>query len=132
GFTVSAITLVIVVVFLPIAMSSGFVSDILRQFCVTVMVSTLLSFLVSFTVVPWLYSRMGKLSHINKHSFFGRILLGFEAGLTRLTHWISGILKWSLSSRWHKVITLLISLVLFIASFMLVGKGYIGSDFFPG
>ncbi|SFS36680.1 efflux RND transporter permease subunit [Sphingobacterium wenxiniae] len=132
GFTVSAITLVIVVVFLPIAMSSGLVSDILRQFCVTVMVSTLLSFLVSFTVVPWLYSRMGKLSHINKHTFFGRILYGFEAGLTGLTNWISGILKWSLRSRVNKVITLAVSLVLLFASFMLVGKGYIGSDFFPG
>jgi HAE1 family hydrophobic/amphiphilic exporter-1 len=70
GFTVTAITLVIVVVFLPIAVSSGLVSDILRQFCVTVVISTLLSLLVSFTVVPWLYSRMGKLSHISKYSFF--------------------------------------------------------------
>src|SRR5690606_6689036 len=32
GFTVTAITLVIVVVFLPIALSTGLVSDILRQF----------------------------------------------------------------------------------------------------
>src|SRR5690606_20577490 len=70
GFTVTAITLVIVVVFLPIAMSSGLVSDILRQFCITVVVATLLSLLVSFTLVPWLYSRFGKLSHIGKHSFF--------------------------------------------------------------
>lgn len=132
GFTVSAITLVIVVVFLPIAMSSGLVSDILRQFCVTVMVSTLLSLLVSFTVVPWLYSRMGQLTHLDNKTFFGRILTGFEAGLTKLTHWISGILEWALKNRWNKVITLVVSLVLLIASFMLVGKGYIGSDFFPG
>ncbi len=132
GFTVTAITLVIVVVFLPIAMSSGLVSDILRQFCVTVMVSTLLSLLVSFTVVPWLYSRMGKVANINKHSFFGKILYGFEAGLTKLTNGISGMLEWSLRSRLNKILTLVLSLVLLFASFMLVGKGYIGSDFFPG
>ncbi|PRD44557.1 efflux RND transporter permease subunit [Sphingobacterium haloxyli] len=132
GFTVSAITLVIVVVFLPIAMSSGLVSDILRQFCVTVMVSTLLSLLVSFTIVPWLYSRMGKLSHINKKSFFGGILHGFERGLTGLTNWISGILKWSLKRRLNKVVVLLVSVGLLFASFALVGMGYIGSDFFPG
>ncbi|NQD70333.1 efflux RND transporter permease subunit [Sphingobacterium shayense] len=132
GFTVSAITLVIVVVFLPIALSSGLVSDILRQFCVTVMISTLLSLLVSFTVVPWMYSRLGKLSHIDKHTFFGRILHGFEAGLTKLTDGISGLLKWSLKTRLNKVLTLLISIVLLVLSFMLVGKGYIGSDFFPG
>lgn len=132
GFTVTAITLVIVVVFLPIAMSSGLVSDILRQFCVTVVVATLLSLLVSFTVVPWLYSRFGKLSHISKHSFFGKILHGFESGLSRLTNGISGVLEWSLKSRKNKIITLLLTVVLFFASLGLVGAGYIGGDFFPG
>jgi len=132
GFTVTAITLVIVVVFLPIAMSSGLVSDILRQFCVTVVIATLLSLLVSFTLVPWLYSRFGKLSHISKHSFFGKILHGFESGLSRLTNGISGILEWSLKNRKNKIITLLLTMLLFFASIGLVGAGYIGGDFFPG
>lgn len=132
GFTVTAITMVIVVVFLPIALSTGLVSDILRQFCVTVMVSTLFSYLVSFTVVPWLYSRFGKLQHISKHSLFGKILNGFEAGLGKLTHGISGVLVWSLRSAKNKIITLLVTIALFIASLSLVGAGYIGGDFFPG
>ncbi len=131
GFTVTAITLVIVVVFLPIAMSTGLVSDILRQFCVTVVVATMLSLLVSFTLVPWLYSRFGKLSHISKHSLFGKILYGFEAGLSKLTNGISGILEWSLKSRGNKVITLLITVVLFFASLGLVFGGFIGGSFFP-
>lgn len=133
GFTVTAITLVIVVVFLPIALSTGLVSDILRQFCVTVIVSTLLSLLVSFTVVPWLYSRFGRVEHISKHSFFGKILYGFEAGLDKMTNGISNLLKWALKSRANKIISLLVALVLFIASTVgLVGGGFIGTDFFPG
>ncbi len=132
GFTVSAITLVIVVVFLPIAMSTGLVANILAQFCVTVIISTLLSLLVSFTVVPWLYSRFGKLELISSKSILGRLVFGFEKLLTRFTNWISGILKWSLGSRLNKVLTLLLAIVLLFASFALVGKGYIGSDFFPG
>ncbi|UIR57489.1 efflux RND transporter permease subunit [Sphingobacterium sp. SRCM116780] len=132
GFTVTAITLVIVVVFLPIAMSTGFVSDILRQFCVTVIIATMLSLLVSFTVVPWLYSRFGKLSHISNDNFFGRILVGFEAGLQKLTHWISGILEWALASRTNKIVSLLLAIILFFASIGLLVKGYIGTDFFPG
>ncbi len=132
GFTVTAITLVIVVVFLPIAMSSGLVSDILRQFCVTVVVATLLSLIVSFTVVPWLYSRYGKLSHISKLSFFGKILYGFEAGLSKITNWISGILEWALKNKKNKLASLGITIVLLVASVMLLVKGYIGSDFFPG
>lgn len=132
GFTVTAITLVIIVVFLPIALSTGLVSDILRQFCVTVMVSTMFSLLVSFTVVPWLYSRFGKLSHISKHSFFGKILNGFESGLQKLTNGISGILVWSLKNRKNKIVTLLLTITMFFASIGLVVGGYIGGDFFPG
>jgi len=131
GFTVSAITLVIVVVFLPIAMSTGLVANILAQFCVTVIISTLLSLLVSFTVVPWLYSRFGKLEHVNPKSFIGKIVHGFEAGLTKFTHWITGILEWCLKNWKTKLATLLIALVLFIGSIALVPAGFIGTDFFP-
>jgi HAE1 family hydrophobic/amphiphilic exporter-1 len=42
GGTVTSITLVIVVVFLPIAMSTGLVSNIITQFCVTVIISFIL------------------------------------------------------------------------------------------
>jgi HAE1 family hydrophobic/amphiphilic exporter-1 len=62
--------LVIVVVFLPIAMSTGLVSNIITQFCVTVIISTLFSLLASFTIIPWLSSRFGKLEHIE-----GKMLL---------------------------------------------------------
>jgi HAE1 family hydrophobic/amphiphilic exporter-1 len=128
GFTVTAITLVIVVVFLPIAMSDGLVSDIIRQFCVTVIIATLLSLLVSFTVVPWLYSRFGKLDLMSKESLFGKIIHKFEAGLTKFTEFISGILIWSLT---HKIKTFVIVSLLFVSSILLMVFGYIGSDFFP-
>lgn len=131
GFTVTAITLVIVVVFLPIAMSTGLVANILAQFCVTVIISTLLSLLVSFTVVPWLYSRFGRLEHINPKSFFGGIIVGFERGLTKFTNWVSNILEWSLRTRLNKILTLLLAIGLFFGSITLVGLGYIGTDFFP-
>ncbi|WP_163515904.1 efflux RND transporter permease subunit [Gelidibacter japonicus] len=128
GFTVTAITLVIIVVFLPIAMSSGLVSDIITQFCVTVIIATMLSLLVSFTVVPWLYSRYGKLDLIRKESLMGKLIHGFETGLTQFTHFISNLLEWCLG---HKRYTLIVALVLFFSSFVLVGTGFIGSDFFP-
>lgn len=128
GFTVTAITLVIVVVFLPIAMSSGLVANIISQFCVTVIIATLLSLLVSFTVVPWLFSRYGKLEQMNTQSFFGKIIYKFEAGLTWFTKEVTKILEWSLD---HKVKTFLIVFGLFVSSITLVAMGYIGSDFFP-
>ena len=63
-------TLVIVVVFLPIAMSTGLVANILAQFCVTVVIATLLSLLASFTIIPWLSSRFGKLQHLTGKNAF--------------------------------------------------------------
>ncbi len=127
GFTVVSITLVIVVVFIPIALSSGLVSDILREFCVTVAIATLLSLVSSFTIVPWLSSRFGKLEHITGKGFFGKLILGFEKGLTKFTQFVSIILKWSLA---HKKTTLSLVFVLFISSFALVGGGFIGTEFF--
>lgn len=128
GFTVTAITLVIVVVFLPIALSSGLVADIIGQFAMTVVIATLLSLLVSFTVVPWLFSRFGKLELISEKSVFGKMIHGFEKGLDVFTHEITKILKWCMN---HKFVTIIIAGVLFISSFFLVGMGYIGTDFFP-
>ena len=132
GFTVTAITLVIVVVFLPIAMATGLVADILVQFCVTVMISTMLSLLVSFTIVPWLFSRVGKLEHIDENSFFGKIIFGFENMLNNFTQSIGNLLKWALQSVKTKLITLGVTLVLFLVSTIgLFSMGYIGADFFP-
>src|SRR5690606_27214849 len=128
GFTVTAITLVIVVVFLPIAMSTGLVSNIITQFCVTVIIATMLSLLASFTIVPWLFSRYGKLEHLNRESIFGKVILGFENYLDKFTHKVTDILTWSLN---HKKSTLAIVTVIFFGSiFGLLGGGFIGGEFF--
>jgi len=126
GGTVTSITLVIVVVFLPIAMSSGLVSNIITQFCVTVIISTLLSLLASFTIIPWLSSRFGKLEHIEGKNIFGRVILGFESYLTRFTNWISELLTWCLD---HYIKTIVLVLILFFGSIFGLG-GFIGGEFF--
>lgn len=131
GFTVTAITLVIVVVFLPIAMSSGLVSNILAQFCVTVVIATMLSLLASFTIIPWLSSRFGKLVHLTGKNPFEKFILWFEKQLEKFTHWISGILEWCLKSTLRRVMTVIVTFIILISSFMLVAFGFIGGEFFP-
>lgn len=131
GFTVFAITLVIIVVFLPISISNDFVSNIIKQFCVTVMIATGFSLLASFTIVPWLSSRFGKLEHMTGKNAFQRFILWFEGILSKFTHWISGILKWCLKSRGTKIATMVIAIVLFFGSLTLAGLGFIGGEFFP-
>lgn len=128
GFTVTAITMVIVVVFLPIAMSTGLVSNIISQFCVTVVIATLLSLLASFTIVPWLSSRFGKLTHLTGKNAAERFILGFEKQLDKFTHWITGLLEWCLKNKWTKLGTIAGVTVLFVLSFGLTK--FIGGEFF--
>ncbi|TAE53947.1 MAG: efflux RND transporter permease subunit, partial [Bacteroidetes bacterium] len=58
GFTALSITLVDVVVFFPLALLDGLIANIMRQFALVVVFSTLMSLLVSFTLTPWLSSRL--------------------------------------------------------------------------
>lgn len=126
GFTAMSITLVDVVVFLPITMVDGLIADILRQFSLVVVVSTLMSLFVCFTLTPLLVSRFGKLTHPSKKSLGGRIILWVEARINRLIEGYTGLLKWSLS---HKRWVLIITLALLVGSFSLVGTGFIGNEF---
>ncbi len=128
GFTVVSITFVIVVVFFPISISTGLVANILRQFCIVVIIATLLSLLASFTIVPLLFSRYGKLERIEGKSLFGRFILWFEKQLKRFTLWITNLLNWALD---HKAITLISVFVLLISSCGLFAGKYIGFEFFP-
>lgn len=130
GLTVSGITLVIVSVFLPIAMSTGLVSDIIEEFAITVVFATLFSLLSSFTIVPWLTSRFGRLENIQGKNLFGRFILAFEKVLDRFTHWISRLLKYCLKNRTTKVMTVILVIVIFVLSFGLTK--FIGGEFMPG
>ncbi|MDJ1471777.1 efflux RND transporter permease subunit [Cytophagaceae bacterium DM2B3-1] len=126
GFTALAITLVDVVVFLPMSLVSGLIGNILREFALVVVFSTLMSLFVSFTITPMLASRFGKLDHFTKNTLWGRISLGFEDLFTRLQDFYTRILKWSLGHRWAIYLG---AFILFVGSIALVPAGFIGSEF---
>ena len=133
GYTAISITLVDVVVFLPVVFTVGMVPNLLRQFCMTVLTSTLMSLLVSFTLVPWLTSRLGKLHRFEGKNLGGRIVLAFEGFLEWLSDGFVTALRWALRDGKTKAFVLLGSLALFVASFLLVTKGFVGNAFFdPG
>ncbi|PKQ65992.1 hypothetical protein BZG01_12570 [Labilibaculum manganireducens] len=127
GMTVTAITLVLVAVFLPIAFVSGIVGDILREYAVTIVVSMLISLLVSFTLVPWMTSKWAKLA-VPKQNFLGKTLNIFERGIDGLNAWILGWMHWALK---NKAITLIVATAIFFGTFMLFPAGYIGGEFVP-
>lgn len=126
GFTAVAITLVDVVVFVPMAISGGMIGNILREFSLVVVFSTLMSLVVSFTLTPLLASRFAKLTHLTKDTLYGRFFLGFEGMIDNLKEVYARILRWVLG---HKKWVILGVILLFIGSFALVPAGFIGTAF---
>ena len=126
GFTALAITLVDVVVFLPLSMSGGLIGNILREFSLVVVFSTLMSLLVSFTLTPLLASRWGKVEVLSKNSLWGRINLAFERFLVGLQNDYGKALSWALN---HKRWVLIVILALFVGSVSLLPAGFIGTAF---
>lgn len=126
NYTAVSITMVDVVVFLPIALINSMISELLRQFALVVVFSTLLSLFVSFTITPLLASRIAKQERFRKGSIIGRIIAGFEKGLESFTNGYSHIIAWSLK---HKFLVFIGATVLFLGSLSLVAGGFIGTEF---
>ena len=126
GFAALAITMVDVVIYIPLALTGGLIGNILREFAVVVVISTLLSLFVSFTVTPLLASRISKLERLTKATIIGRFALWFEKGFHNLTDKYISILRWALLNR---IKVIFAALILFAVTFMLIPFGFIGAEF---
>ena len=127
GFTALAITLVDVVVFSPVVFISGVISDILEQFSIVVVISTLMSLFVCFTLTPWLASRMAKDVNLEeKKGIFYRFLHWFERQQTKFTEAYVSLVRWSLGHKWIMGSAIV---VIFFASFGTMGLGIVGQEF---
>jgi len=128
GFAALSITMVDVVVFVPMAMISGMIGSLVRQYSLVVVFSTLMSLFVSFTITPALASRITKLEHLTKGTLMGRFGLWFEKFYDKLTGYYKRLLEWSLHNG-GKIA--LLTLILFISSVILPRFGFIGTEFMP-
>lgn len=120
ALAVMATTLSLVIIFVPIAFTSGYAKRYMNQFGWTMAISILVSMLVAFTLTPSLSSRLlkrrvskdGKPQHGHEHTIFDRAYVG--------------VLDWSLHHRWVIVLLVLIT----FGSTFVVNK-YIGRDWMP-
>jgi HAE1 family hydrophobic/amphiphilic exporter-1 len=127
-FTATSITLVIVSVFFPLSLTGGIIGGLLREFALPLIVSTLTSLLVSFSLTPLLLSKFGKIEEFHTTSLSGKFADKFEKFFNKVKETYALILSWSLNNR-KKVYAGVIGL--FISSISLVGMGFIGSAFMP-
>lgn len=126
GFAALSITLVDVVVFVPLTLIIGLVGDIMREFSIVIVVSTLMSLFVSFTLTPMLASRFAKIETVSGRTLIGQLAYGFERWWKRLTERYSKLLMWSLQ---HQGKVLLGSTLLFVGALALPAVGWLGSEF---
>jgi hydrophobic/amphiphilic exporter-1 (mainly G- bacteria), HAE1 family len=125
GSAAIVITLVDVVVFLPIAFVQGQVGRNLAEFALVVVISTLASLFVSFTVTPTLSGLWALKSNWKPP----RIIDAFGDQFDRLRDWYAlRALPWAMS-RPRSVIAL--CLISFVGSMALVPLGAVGEEFIP-
>lgn len=125
GFSAISITLVDVVVFLPILFLQVFVADMLKQFSVVVITSTLTSLLVGFTLTPWLASRIGMKEDLKPTNVINRFLLWFENKLDGFIQWYGKQLSWVLS---HKLLFTGFILLLSLLTLAIMKQGIVGKE----
>jgi len=126
GFAALSITMVDVVVFVPLALVSGLIGNIMREFALVVVASTLMSLFVSFTITPLLASRFSKVEEATRGTLLGRFTLWFERQFNAMTAVYLRTLEWGLA---HRGATMLVAFGLFLASFLLPAFGFIGTEF---
>ncbi|MCL2038881.1 MAG: efflux RND transporter permease subunit [Bacteroidetes bacterium] len=127
-FTVMAITIVIVVVFMPLAVTGGMIGNVLKEFAFPIMIATCCSLLVSFTISPLLMSRIAKLSDNTRPTFFASISRTIEHIFDSLQNLYAKVLAVSLR---RKVVVFIVTLTLVVSSFALIPVGFIGFEFMP-
>lgn len=121
GMAAVAISLCDIVVFAPISLMSGMIGQLFREFGLTIVVATIFSLLVSFTVTPMLSSRIlkteNKEKEIKKDGFFSKVLEKYK-----------NTLIWSLEHRKKVLAAVIIGIVLSVA---LIPMGILKSEFIP-
>jgi hydrophobe/amphiphile efflux-1 (HAE1) family protein len=121
AFAVLAISVTLVIVFLPIALVSGVVGRLFREFGVAVAVSVVISAFVALTLTPMLSSRFLRVG--GGHGKFFNAVERFLEGITSIYR---RSLAWSLNTRWLMV---LVGIVVLVATVLMAGS--LGTEFIP-
>ncbi|MHB9078756.1 MAG: efflux RND transporter permease subunit [Pirellulaceae bacterium] len=121
SLAVSATTLSLLVIFIPIVFMGGRIGRFFSSFGATVAFSILMSWFVSFTMTPMLCSRFLKRKTDRSHSKEGRVWQAIDG----LYGWV---LRWSLRHRWVIVVTTVSLLVATVFLFKIVGSDFIPRD----
>ena len=117
ALAVTATTLTVVAVFLPVALATGIVGKFMKEFGVTVAVAVLISLFEAFTFAPVLSAYFFKKTEKEQEGLLGRTMKRSMSMYDRLNDLYQPALRWSLN---HRKTVLLVSTILFIGSLSLI------------
>ncbi|WP_286162477.1 multidrug efflux RND transporter permease subunit [Methylobacillus flagellatus] len=120
SFTVLAMSLSLVAVFIPILFMGGIVGRFFREFAVTLSVAILVSLVVSLTLVPMLCARWLRDKPVQP----GRVSLAFERAFTRMQNGYARSLHWALRFRALMLVLLLATISLNVYLYVVIPKGF--------
>jgi hydrophobic/amphiphilic exporter-1 (mainly G- bacteria), HAE1 family len=130
GFAVMATTFTVVAVFIPVAFMGGIVGRFFLPFGVVVAAAVLVSLFVSFTLDPMLssvwYDPQAE-GHARRGPI-GRALEKFNAGFRGLGQRYRKLIAWALD---HRLATLALAAISFVAAMSMFGFGLVGGQFMP-
>ena len=134
GLAVTATTLSLLAVFLPVGFMGGIVGRFMSSFGLTASFAIAVSLLVSFTLTPTLAARLIKRSDDAEEGPFARRTEPSDRGSKESRFYrpidraYTFLLKGSMAHRWLVVIACVIVIVSIVPLFMFVGKNFLPVD----
>lgn len=126
GLAVTATTLTLVAVFVPVGMMTGVVGQFFKQFGLTVAFAVLVSLFIAFTLTPLMSAAYLQTTHGQRLNRLGRMLLSYNQAFDRVTAKYGRFLRFALA---HRLKVLAAAGVLFVVSLSmtaLLGSGFLG------
>ena len=129
GLAVTATTMSIVVVFLPVAFITGIAGQWFKPFALTIACSVLVSLFVSFSLDPMLSAYWPDPdTPMEKRSLVSRLLGRFNRWFDRQAERYKGVIAWALD---HRMAMVGLAIATFVAALALPYLGLVGAGFTP-
>jgi HAE1 family hydrophobic/amphiphilic exporter-1 len=129
GLAVTATTMSIVVVFLPVAFISGIAGQWFKPFALTIACSVLVSLFVSFSLDPMLSAYWPDPDvAMERRPWISRLLGRFNRWFDRRAEAYKGVIAWALD---HRAAMVSLAVATFVAALALPYYGIIGAGFTP-
>ncbi len=125
SFTVIAISISLVAVFIPLLLMGAVIGRLFREFALVVTGTILLSVFISLTLVPTLSAKLlRKREEHRREGWAGRLNVGLERGFNAVEHAYEWVLDHVLARRWLTLGVFGLTLAATVALYILIPKGF--------